>query len=218
MSTAITCLANMMDKMSATTRSDSVNAPRCNFAGKLFILTFLLAMIAETLIYIPSIAKFRLNWLSDRLATAHIAVLALDAAPGAMVPESLARQILDSIAVNAIALKEGQTRRVLSFTDKVPKIVDSIDMRNLTTLESIADAFSILRRDGDEFIRVIGPGQTNDQQIEIVMAKTPLRHAMLQFSANILFTSLFIAAISAGLVYGSARYFIFGYSRRRIGE
>ena len=44
----------------------------------------------------PSIANFRLNWLNDRLSAAYTAALVLEAAPGGMVPEDVARQILDS--------------------------------------------------------------------------------------------------------------------------
>ena len=32
------------------------------------MLTILFVMIAEVLIYVPSIANFRVNWLKDRLA------------------------------------------------------------------------------------------------------------------------------------------------------
>ena len=52
------------------------------------MLTILFVMIAEVLIYVPSIANFRLNWLNDRLAAAHTAALVLDAAPSGMVPDS----------------------------------------------------------------------------------------------------------------------------------
>ncbi len=55
----------------------------------------------------PAIANFRLNWLNDRLAAAHTAALVLDAAPSGMVPESLARQILNSIGARAVAMKMG---------------------------------------------------------------------------------------------------------------
>ena len=55
-------------------------------------------MLAEILIYVPSIANFRLNWLNDRLAAAHTAALVLDAAPSGKVPESLAKQILKASA------------------------------------------------------------------------------------------------------------------------
>ena len=41
----------------------------------------LFVMIAEVLIYVPSIANFRLNWLNDRLSAAYTAALVLEAAP-----------------------------------------------------------------------------------------------------------------------------------------
>src|SRR6266545_1943628 len=91
--------------------------PRLGLSGKLFILTILSVMIAEVFIYVPSIANFRLTWLNDRLAAAHTAALVLDAAPSGMVPDSLARQLLDSIGARAVAMKMGQTRRMLATTE-----------------------------------------------------------------------------------------------------
>ena len=38
-------------------------------------------MIAEVLIYVPSIANFRLNWLRDKLSDAYTAALVLEATP-----------------------------------------------------------------------------------------------------------------------------------------
>ena len=46
-------------------------------------------MLAEVLIYVPSVANFRRNWLNDRLAAAQIAVLVLDAAPEDGLSEEL---------------------------------------------------------------------------------------------------------------------------------
>ena len=80
---------------------------RIGLSGKLLVLTILFVMVAEVLIYVPSIANFRLNWLNDRLAAAHTAALVLDAAPSGMVPESLAKQILNSIGARAVAMKMG---------------------------------------------------------------------------------------------------------------
>ena len=42
--------------------------PRFGLSAKLLLLTTLFVMVAEVLIYVPSIANFRLNWLADRLA------------------------------------------------------------------------------------------------------------------------------------------------------
>ena len=83
-------------------------------SGKLLFLTILFVMVAEVLIYVPSIANFRLNWLNDRLAAAHTAALVLDAAPSGMVPESLAKAVLKSIGARAVAMKMGDQRRLLA--------------------------------------------------------------------------------------------------------
>ena len=91
--------------------------PRVGLSGKLLLLTILFVMVAEILIYVPSVANFRLNWLNDRLAAAHTAALVLDAAPSGMVPESLANQILSSIGARAVAMKMGNQRRLLAASN-----------------------------------------------------------------------------------------------------
>src|ERR1700752_3632984 len=95
----------------------NVRPARFGLSGKLLVLTILFVMIAEGLIYVPSIANFRLNWLNDRLAAAHTAALVLDAAPSGMVPESLARQILQSVGARAVAMKMGNQRRLLAASN-----------------------------------------------------------------------------------------------------
>src|SRR6266540_4731381 len=102
---------------SAAADATSRPRPRMGLSGKLLVLTILFVMLAEVLIYVPSVANFRLNWLNDRLAAAHTAALVLDAAPSGMVPESLARQILDSVGARAVAMKMGQQRRLLALSE-----------------------------------------------------------------------------------------------------
>src|SRR6186997_1146704 len=95
---------------------------RLGLSGKLLVLTVLFVMLTEVLVYVPSIANFRLNWLNDRLAAAHTAALVLEAAPSGMVPESLAREILESVGAKAVALKTGQQRRLLASSATLPPV------------------------------------------------------------------------------------------------
>ena len=95
----------MTDETAA--RPPVVRAPRFGLSGKLLVLTILFVMIAEVLIYVPLVANFRVHWLRDHLAGAYTAALVLEAAPSGMVPESLAKQILDSIGARAVAMKMG---------------------------------------------------------------------------------------------------------------
>ena len=103
--------------MRRRTRGAPARGLRVGLSGKLLLLTVLFVMVAEILIYVPSVANFRLNWLNDRLAAAHTAALVLDAAPSGMVPESLAKQILNSIGARAVAMKMGNERRLLAATN-----------------------------------------------------------------------------------------------------
>ena len=49
--------------------SDAVPLSR-GLSTKLLLLTILFVMLAEILIFLPSVANFRLRWLEERLATA----------------------------------------------------------------------------------------------------------------------------------------------------
>jgi signal transduction histidine kinase len=189
---------------------------RLGLSGKLLFLTILFVMVAEVLIYVPSIANFRLNWLNDRLAAAHTAALVLDAAPSGMVPESLAKQILNSIGARAVAMKMGNQRRLLAAANVPSKVEQSIDMRDVTWWSAIMDAFdTMLFCVPGDVMRVVGPAPMADGQfLEIVLDEAPLRKAMLTFSVNILLLSLVISGITAALVFLALHYLLVRPMRR----
>jgi signal transduction histidine kinase len=183
--------------------------PRVGLSGKLLLLTVLFVMVAEILIYVPSVANFRLNWLSDRLAAAHTAALVLDAAPSGMVPESLAKQILNSIGARAVAMKMGNQRRLLAAADMPSEIAQDIDMRQRSFFHSIIDAFETLLtcKPGD-VMRVVGAAPMGGDFLEIILNEGPLCKAMWTFSVNILMLSLAISCITAMLLFFALHYLL----------
>ncbi len=184
-------------------------------SGKLLLLTIPLILIVEILIYVPSIANFRVNRLNDRLAAASTAALVLDAAPSGMVPDALARQILASIGARAVAIKSGQQRRLLAAADMPQKIDHDIDMRDVSAWSAIVDAFQVMLDSGDEMMRIIGPAPGSGQFIEVVADEKPLRDAMFRFSRNVLLLSLVMTSITAGLIY-YALHHLFVRPMRRV--
>src|SRR5271168_2152352 len=188
---------------------------RLGLSGKLLLLTIPLVMIAEVLIYVPSIANFWMNRLNARLASANTAALVLDAAPSGMVPESLAHQILDSIGARAVAIKLGQQRRLLASANLPPAIDHDVDLRTLTVWSSIVTSFETMLETGNQTIRIIGPAPGGGQFIEVVVDEAPLRKAMYRFSRNLLLVSLGIAVLTAALVY-LALHFLFVRPMRRL--
>jgi signal transduction histidine kinase len=190
---------------------------RLGLSGKLLLLTIPLVMIAEVLIYVPSIANFWMNRLNARLASANTAALVLDAAPSGMVPESLTRQILDSVGARAVAIKLGQQRRLLASANLPPAIDHDVDLRTLTAWSSIMSSFEMMFETGNQAIRIIGPAPGSGQFLEVVVDEAPLRNAMYLFSRNLLLVSLAIAILTAALVY-FALHFLFVRPMRRLTE
>ena len=203
----------MTDRPAAGSTRERV--ARLGLSGKLLVLTILFVMIAEVLIYVPSIANYRLNLLRDRLSAAYTAALVFEVAPDGMVPENVARQVLDSIGARAVAVKKGQQRRLLAATEMPHAVDHEIDMRDWRWHGAIIDAFGTLFCGDDDVIRVVGDAPMDGEFVEIVINEKPLRDQMLLFSRNILLLSLLISGITATLVYFALHY-LFVRPLRRI--
>ena len=185
-------------------------APWFGLSAKLLVLTILFVMIAEVLIYVPSIANFRLSWLSDRVAVARTVALVLYAKPDeaeTKLPESVVREILDSLGAKTVAMKMGNQRRLLAVNDMPHSIHHEVDLRDPSMLKAVWDAIDVLFFCSDaEILRVVGPAPKGGDFVEIVIEEGPLRQAMFRFSRNILLLSLIISAVTATLVYLSLHY------------
>src|SRR5438128_12673607 len=117
------------DRPAAADGSSRARA-RMGLSAKLLVLTLSFVMIAEVLIYVPSVANFRLNWLNDRLSAAYTAALVFETAPSGEVPEAVARQILQSIRARAVALQMGPQRRLLAAGNMPPAVKPEIELRH----------------------------------------------------------------------------------------
>jgi signal transduction histidine kinase len=180
---------------------------RLGLSGKLFALTVCAIMMAEVVFYVPSVASYRVTWLTDRLAAAQTAALVFRAAPDDMVPESLSRQILDSIGARMLAMRVDQKRRVLASTDVRAQIRQDVDTRDMSMAHSIIGALDTLLFCQDrDIMRVVGPAPMGGEFVEIVIDEGPLRRAMWRYSRNILVISLIISTIAAAMLYLALHY------------
>src|SRR5450432_4189419 len=171
-------------------------------SAKLLVLTLGFVMLAEVLIFVPSVANFRINWLKDRLQSAEIAALAAEAAPDGKLPEKLRQELLNAAQVRGIAVKR-HDRRQLVLADEMPPDIDQhFDLRTASAWTKIMDALATyFHRDG-RIIRVIDtPGMGSSDMIEVVLAEGPLCQAMIRFGLGILGLSIIISGITASLVY-----------------
>ncbi len=180
---------------------------RRNFglSSRLLALTILFVMLAEVLIFVPSVANFRNNWLGDRLAAAQTAALVLEAAPEEALPEELVRELLKNVGAETIALRVKGTRRLLAISDMPATISESYDLRSESGLRSMLESFQTLLLGGQRMLRVIGKAPMDGDFVEIVIREAPLREALIRFTSNILMLSLFISGLTAALVFFTLR-------------
>jgi signal transduction histidine kinase len=186
-------------------------------SSRLLLLTVLFVMVAEVLIYVPSIANFRLTWLNDKLAAAQIAALVLDASPEEGLSEELEMRLLNGVGARAIALRAGGRRSLLAAGDVPAEVEKSIDLREAQWSTLVRDAFEELFDVSNRPIRVIGSGMGVDF-VELILDPRPLRTAMLEFSRNILLLSLLISAITASFLYFTLQWVIVRPVRRLTGN
>lgn len=168
-------------------------------------LTLLVVMLAEVFIYVPSIARFRVMWLEERLASAQIAVLALEEAPEGMVSPDLTDELLRNASVYSVTLKSAASGDDLFLSKDMPPLpMVWEDLSNLSVGHSIYRAFGTLFRGEGRNLGVRGVARFRpDSSVEIVIDETPLCAAMIEYSWNILGLSIMIAFATALFVYFS---------------
>ena len=223
-----------MDDNSATRGTSAVDrssnsAPVARHFGlpaRLLLLTGLFVLLAEILIFVPSVANFRVNWLIDRLTAAHLAALAAEAVPGGNIPPMLQAELLRTAQVTTVAIRRDGQRRMVLAPEHTVGIDATYDLRTMprnfvTELSRrvgmITDAMKVFVTPPGKVVRVIGQPRAApatvppepmgpldfgpDDFVEIVIREAPLKHAMIAFGLNIAGLSLIISAISAALVY-----------------
>ena len=80
-------------------------------SGRFLVLTTVFVMLAEVLIFVPSVARFREDYLLARLERAQIASLALLADD--MISEDLEAELLRNAEVYNVVLRRDEVRQLM---------------------------------------------------------------------------------------------------------
>ncbi len=178
-----------------------------SLSGRFLILTTIFVMLAEVLIFVPSVARFREDYLLARLERAQIASLALEADD--MITPALEAELLRNAEVYNVVLRRDEIRQ-LALSSPIPSPIDATyDMRDPTAMALIADAMRTLVNPQDRVVRVIGnPVRDGGLLIEVTMDEMPLRNAMVDYGLNVLALSAVISIITALLLFGAVQYLL----------
>jgi signal transduction histidine kinase len=170
-------------------------------SGRLLLLTAVFVLIAEVLIFVPSVANMRLQWLRDRLNTAAAASVVIEGLPDQELPRAVQAETLMATGAKAIVLKKQDASRIVAAADMPPSIDAQYDLSDVSTLTSIYDAFDTLVFGGDRIIRVFGPVGESSTRIELLLDEYKLRRAMLGYARNVFILSMIISLVTASPIF-----------------
>ena len=190
--------------------------PLKSLSARLLVLTVFFVMVSEVLIFVPSVARFRMTYLENRLAAGHIATLALEANPNGKLDQDLVRRLLAQVGAQSIRLhrSDGSSLK-LSIADP-PQADFTIDLTHPDIRLAIRGSFRTLLGSGNRVLRVLGPSTTEEraETVEVLLDEAPLRAEMWDFGVRILELSVAISLITAALVYLSLQWLLVRPMRR----
>lgn len=176
-------------------------------SGRFLVLTIVFVMLAEVLIFVPSIARFRLDYLNARVERAQLASLALLADD--MLSPELEAELLQTADVYNVVLIRDESRQLVLSSELPQPVSQTFDLRDPPAFALIRDTFNRVITPDFEIIRVIGlPSQGAGQLIEVTLDTAKLREAMLNYGLRILWLSAVISIITAALLFFAVRSLI----------
>ncbi|WP_375459923.1 sensor histidine kinase [uncultured Enterovirga sp.] len=205
------------------TRAAWLPGRRIGLSGRLILLTMLFVMLAEVMIYLPSVASFRRSLITDRIMGAQMVALALSAtSPEALSPELETKLLAGIKGAQAIGVRGPGTRWLLERAGEAPPPASlTIDMREAPWWGPLRGVARTLLTNKPNVIRIIGPGVpgvTGVEWVEIITDEAPLRHAVIGFTRNFLLISLAISAITGALLYLALHLIVVRPVRRLAGN
>jgi signal transduction histidine kinase len=171
---------------------------------KVLALTIVFVLLGEVLIFLPSIANYRIQWMKARIAQAEIAALAAEASPDSVLNEALQTEILKGAGVVAVSLKRGDTRQLVLRNAEIVSVEQSYDLRSGMYWPTMLEALRALVRTEDRFVNVIDiPPNMSGEWIEVSLHEAPLNAAMRAYGLNILLLSIALSLIVAAMIYAA---------------
>lgn len=175
-------------------------------SARLLWLTVVFVMLAEIGVFAPSMARFRLDYLNTKLASAHLVLTALEASPGQVDPVLRDRLLDQAGMLGMTAIRPNMPARTLGphMPSRIPEVYD---LRSDTISDFILDAFVTMLRPVDEAMAVTGISPDDPAVVvEVVLEERPLRREMWVYARRILFISVFISLATAAMVYFSLQW------------
>jgi signal transduction histidine kinase len=186
-----------------------------SLSARLLVLTVFFVMLGEVLIFVPSVARFRMTYFDNHLAAGELAALALEASPTGRLDRALVDKLLARVGAHGVVEYRADGAVLMLDRPAPPKPDATIDLSHPSMLGAIRGSLMALSRTNNRLLRVLGPSPAGKGgTIEVLLDEAPLRDEMWDFGIRVLELSIVLSLITAALVYLSLQWLLVRPMRR----
>jgi len=186
-----------------------------SLSARLLVLTVFFVMLGEVLIFVPSVARYRMTYFEDHIAAAHIATLALIASPTGQLDQALTDELLAEVGAHSVTLYRPSGMVQMLDGPELPKPDLKFTLGGGNVPIWIQRSFETLFSSGNRVMQVTGTSPFEpDTKVEVLLDEAPLREEMWKFGGRIFQLSIILSLIAAALVYLSLQWLLVRPMRR----
>jgi signal transduction histidine kinase len=187
-----------------------------SLSGRLLLLTILYVMVAEVLIFVPSVGRYHRELLDNHIESAELAVLPFTEPGGDRLSSEVREQLLKRAGASSVLLRWPEQSEMYEIEGQPDRIDATIDLTASSVAADMISAIGCLWHDGNRILHVIAPTHiAGAQNIGIILSETPIRAQLVAYADRVIVTGFVVSLVTALLVFASL-YLVLVRPMRRI--
>lgn len=192
------------------TRERPKERPLTGLSARALVLTVMFVLLAEAVLFMPSLGRWLEQELNDRLSDGHLAIRALEVVPDSMPTGALTDELLAHVDADLVAFRAPGQPKLALFRDPSLRADSSIDLRRTNIVQLSAFAWQLmLDHRTDAIVRVVGTSPVDPMaEIELLLGQQRICANLRSYAMRIALLSMFIGLVTGLLLYLTLRWLI----------
>lgn len=176
---------------------------RSGLTNRLLLIAAGYVVLTEAIVFVPTIATFRQEWLIERFDTGELAALASQVPVATGFERGNAKELMRAADINAVSLVQNGAHQGL--VGVIPQTATKkIDLESQTLGGTIFDVFETLAAPADRLLAISARPRSNAAvKLEVIVSEASLRASMLREISRVLMYSLMLALMIGLLIYAA---------------
>lgn len=160
-------------------------------------------VLAEAVVFMPTIAAFRHEWLVERFDTGELAALAARAPVAGGFVRGDARELMLAADIKVVSVvHNGQRQTLVGIAPQVP--ARTIDMETQTLFGGIIDVVATMFGPSDQLLAITARPRSNAAiKLEVIVSQASLHASLVRETQRVFLYSMLLALMIGLLVYAA---------------